>query len=218
MGALGSASCDSRGGRILGCMDDPRLLETTIASRVIHTGRYLTVRVDTIRDADGGEHTRDIVEHPGAVAILALDAGDVLMVHQYRTPTGLVMREIPAGTLERFADRSVEDHAIAGPRELGEETGYVAASWRLLGSFYTAPGFASEYMHLYLATDLSPIHGYAGPDEDERLALERVPWRDAVAMAIDGGLKDAKSIVALLWLDRLVARGEISIEGEPDRS
>ncbi len=204
---------DGRRGRILGRMDDPRLLETTIASRVIHTGRYLTVRVDTIRDADGGEHTRDIVDHPGAVAILALDGGDVLMVHQYRTPTGLVLREIPAGTLERFADRTVEDPAIAGPRELGEETGYSAATWRLLGSFYTAPGFASEYMHLYLATDLSPIDGYTGPDVDERLSLERVPWREAVELAISGGLQDAKSIVALLWLDRLVARGEVSVRG-----
>ena len=84
-------------GRILGRMDDPRLLETTIASRVILTGRYLTVRVDTIRDADGGEHTREVVDHPGAVAILAIHDGSVLMVHQYRTPTGRVLLEIPAG-------------------------------------------------------------------------------------------------------------------------
>ena len=84
-------------GPILRPMDDPRLLETTIGSRVIHTGRYLTVRVDTIRDADGVEHTRDIVEHPGAVAILALDQGEVLMVLQYRTPTGLVLMRDPGG-------------------------------------------------------------------------------------------------------------------------
>ncbi len=68
-------------------------------------------------------------------------------------------------------------------------------------------------MHLYLATDLSPIEGYTGPDVDERLTLERVPWRDAVELAISGGLEDAKSIVALLWLDRLVARGELTIAG-----
>src|SRR3954452_25090223 len=98
---------------MLGAMDDPRLLETTIGSRVIHTGRYLTERVDTIQDADGGVHTRDIVEHPGAVAILALDQGRVLMVHQYRTPAGLVLLEIPAGTLERDAAGSTEDPALA---------------------------------------------------------------------------------------------------------
>ena len=90
-------------------MDDARLIETTIASRVVHTGRYLTVRVDTIRDADGGEHTRDVIDHPGAVAILPLDRASVLMVHQYRTPAGRVLLEIPAGTLERAPDGSVED-------------------------------------------------------------------------------------------------------------
>ncbi len=115
---------DIAGSRILGHMDDARLIETTIASRVVHTGRYLTVRVDTIRDADGGEHTRDVIDHPGAVAILPLDGASVLMVHQYRTPAGRVLLEIPAGTLERAPDGSVEDPVTAGPRELGEETGF----------------------------------------------------------------------------------------------
>ncbi len=190
-------------------MDDPRLLETTIASEHIHTGRYLTVRVDTIRDADGVEHTRDVIEHPGAVAILAIDRSVVLMVHQYRVPTGRVLAEIPAGTLERDADGATEDPARAAIRELGEETGQAAATWRRLASFYTAPGFASEHMHLYLATDLTPIADYAGPDPDERLSLERVPWREAVRRAVSDELEDAKSIVALLWLDRLVSSGAL---------
>jgi 8-oxo-dGTP pyrophosphatase MutT (NUDIX family) len=192
-------------------MDDSRLLETTIASRVVHTGRYLTVRVDTIRDANGGEHTRDVIDHPGAVAVLALDGAAVLMVLQYRTPAGRVMLEIPAGTLERAPDLSVEDPETAGPRELGEETGYLAASWRLLGRFFTAPGFATEYMHLYLATDLTPIDGYAGPDVDERLDLVRLPWREAVAQALRGEIEDAKTIVALLLLERMVASGELTL-------
>jgi 8-oxo-dGTP pyrophosphatase MutT (NUDIX family) len=192
-------------------MDDERLLETTIASRVVHTGRYLTVRVDTIRDADGGEHTRDVIDHPGAVAVLALDGASVLMVLQYRTPAGRVMLEIPAGTLERAADRSVEDPAQAGPRELGEETGYEAAQWRLLGRFFTAPGFATEYMHLYLATELTPMEGYAGPDVDERLDLVRLPWREAVERALRGDIEDAKTIVALLLLERMVTGGELAI-------
>ena len=193
-------------------MDDPRLIETTIASRVILTGRYLTVRVDTIRDADGGEHTREVVDHPGAVAILALHQGSVLMIHQYRTPTGRVLLEIPAGTLERDEDGATEDPMSAAPRELGEETGHAAATWRHLASFYTAPGFTNEYMHLYLATDLSPIEDYAGPDVDERLSLERIPWRDAVGRALRGELADAKSLLALLWLERLVASGELTID------
>jgi ADP-ribose pyrophosphatase len=116
------------------------------------------------------------------------------------------MLEIPAGTLDvidRAADL-VEDPAAAAPRELEEETGYRAATWRLLGSFWTAPGFASELMHLYLATDLRPASGdRRGPDDDERLVLDRLPWREAVAAATDGRIVDAKSIVGLLWLARL---------------
>jgi ADP-ribose pyrophosphatase len=190
-------------------MDDQRLLETTVSSRLIHTGRYLTVREDTVRDADGHEHLRDVVGHPGAVAIVAIQDGHVLMVRQYRSPAGRVLSEIPAGTLERGPDGTTEDPALAAARELGEETGYAAASWRHLAAFYTAPGFAEEYMHLFLATDLTPIDGHV-PDADERLELERVPWRDAVRWATDGTIADAKSIVGLLWLDRLVAAGDVS--------
>lgn len=189
-------------------MDDEQLTETTVASRHIHTGRYLSVRVDTVVDADGREHTRDIIEHPGAVAIVGIQDGHVLMVHQYRTPARRVLLEIPAGTLERGPDRVTEDPALAAARELGEETGFAAAAWRHLGAFYTAPGFAEEYMHLYLATDLSPIEGHV-PDEDERLRVEHVPWRDALRWATDGTLQDAKSLVGMLWLDRLVSAGEV---------
>jgi hypothetical protein len=99
---------------------------------------------------------------------------------------------------------AIEDPALAAPRELEEETGYRAGSWRLLTSFWTAPGFATEYMHLYLATDLQPAHeDRLGPDEDERLQLERVPWQEAIDRAERGDIADAKSLIALLWLDRL---------------
>jgi ADP-ribose pyrophosphatase len=192
-------------------MTDERLQETTIERRVIHEGRYMTFRVDTIRDSEGSTHTRDIVIHPGAVTMIAVEGGDVLMVRQFRTPVGHVLLELPAGTLDRNEDGSIEDPALAAPRELGEETGFRAATWRLLGRFYTAPGFASELMHLYLATDLSPISDYAGPEPDEHLAVERVPWRDAVAMAADGKIEDAKSICGLFWLDRLASSGELAI-------
>ena len=145
--------------------------------------------------------------HPGAVAIVALDDEDrVLLVRQWRSPAGRAMLEIPAGTLD-VLDRNagtVEDPELAAPRELEEETGYRAATWRLLGSFWTAPGFATELMHLFLATDLRPADGERRvPDEDERLVLERLPWRDAVAAATDGRIADAKSIVGLLWMARL---------------
>jgi ADP-ribose pyrophosphatase len=192
-------------------MEDARLLEKTVAQKVVLEGGYLTVRVDTIEDAEGRRHQRELVIHPGAVAILAIDRGDVLMVRQFRTPVGRVLLEIPAGTLDRKPDGSIEDPELAAPRELGEETGFSAATWRKIGRFFTAPGFASEEMHLYVARDLIPIPGYAGPETDERLDLRRVPWREAIQLAENGSIEDAKSICGLFWLDRLVSRGEISL-------
>jgi ADP-ribose pyrophosphatase len=98
----------------------------------------------------------------------------------------------------------VEDHAGAAARELEEETGSRAGTWRYLGAFYTAPGFTSELMHLYLATDIAPAdEGGLGPDEDERLELRPIPFGEAVAMAERREIPDAKSIVGLFWVDRL---------------
>ena len=190
-------------------MQDERLLETTVERRDIYTGHYLTFHVDTIQDATGSRHSRELVDHPGAVAILALDGDELLMVRQYRTPVGRVLLEIPAGTLDRMAEGSVEDPALAAPRELGEETGYTAATWRHLGQFYTAPGFANELMHLYLATELTAIPGYTGPDTDERIEVRRVAVGDVVAMAASGRIEDAKTILSVFWLERLISQGDI---------
>ena len=145
--------------------------------------------------------------HPGAVAILAVDPdGDVLLVRQFRSPAGQVLLEVPAGTLDPGPAGGSEDPEGAARRELEEETGYRAGSWRLLARFFTAPGFTTEEMFLYLAEDLRPADGdRLGPDEDERLHLVRMPWRDAVRAAERGEIADAKSIVALFWLDRLRA-------------
>jgi ADP-ribose pyrophosphatase len=187
------------------------LTETVVASRVLHQGRYLTFRVDTIERADGSRAERDVVGHPGAVAILAVDPnGEVLLVRQFRVPAGRVLLEIPAGTLDIDpATGAIEDDALAARRELEEETGYRADTWRHLASFWTAPGFATELMHLWLATDLRPADGERlGPDEDEHLRLDRMPLRDAVAAAERGEIADAKSIVGVLWLDRL--SGEVA--------
>jgi len=190
---------------------DP-LEERVVATRVLHKGHYLTFRIDTIERSDGSRAERDVCGHPGAVAILALDEADrVLFVRQWRSAADRAMLEIPAGTLDIVdgVAGSVEDHALAAPRELEEETGYRAGTWRHLAQFWTAPGFASELMHLYLATDLRPAHeNRLGPDEDERLELERLPWREAVDAAVGGRVVDAKSILALLWLARLKESGE----------
>lgn len=141
------------------------------------------------------------------MAILALDADDrVALVRQWRLAADDALLEIPAGGLDLTGDGSKEDPAVAARRELEEETGVRAGSWRKLGAFYSAPGFTDELMHLYLATDLSPAgdDGRLGPDEDERLILEWRPWREAVAAAEAGEIRDAKSIVGLFWLARVM--------------
>ncbi len=128
----------------------------------------------------------------------------MLLVRQYRSPAERVLLEVPAGTLDPQPDGSIEDPDLAARRELEEETGYRAERWRRLSRFWTAPGFTSELMTLYLASDLRPADAdRLGPDEDERLHLVRMPWRDAVRAVEDGEIADAKSIVALLWLARL---------------
>jgi len=187
---------------------DDRLRETVVGSRTVHKGYYLEVRVDEIVTPDGRRSSRDIVGHPGAVAIVALDGEDrVLMVRQFRLAAGQTLLEIPAGTLDRGEDGSLEDPDLAARRELEEETGFRAGSWEHLGAFWTAPGFATELMHLYLARDLQAAQAdRLGPDEDERLELEHVPWREAVVMAEDGRIADAKSLVGLLRLARILER------------
>jgi ADP-ribose pyrophosphatase len=184
--------------------DDP-LEEQVVDTRLVHHGRYLDVRIDTIQRADGTTGTRDVVKHPGAVAVLALDVDDrLLLVRQWRIPAGRAMLEIPAGTLD-VHDGVTEDPGIAARRELEEETGSRAGSWRRLASFWTAPGFATELMHLYLATGLESVHGddRLVPDEDERLELSRFTIDEALALVDAGEIVDAKSMLGILWLERL---------------
>ena len=184
--------------------NDP-LRETLVASEVLRKSRILEFRIDTIETPDGRRSTRDIAAHPGAVAVVAIDDQDrVLMVRQWRHATGGPLLEIPAGTLDRLPDGTLEDHAVAAARELEEETGSRATSWRLLGSFYTAPGFTSELMYLYFATGLTSSHADGlQPDEDEHLELRLVPFDDALAMAMGGDIHDAKSMIGILAAARI---------------
>jgi ADP-ribose pyrophosphatase len=190
-------------------MSDELLHEHTVARRIVHEGRFVTFRVDTIEDAEGRQHTREVVVHPGAVCIIPLQGRDVVMVRQFRTPIGQVLLELPAGTLDRRPDGSIEAPEDAAPRELGEETGQRAERWRHLGTFWTAPGFADERMHLFLASGLLPLEGYRGPDVDERLEVQRLDWREALSMAEDGRIADAKTIIGLMRLARLAEAGEL---------
>ncbi len=190
--------------------DPPGLLEErVVASHLVHRGRYLSLRVDTIERADGSRSEREIVGHPGAVAIVAVDGSDRLaLVRQFRLATGGTLLEIPAGTLDVTVDGRVEDPERAARRELEEETGLRAETWRRLGSFWTAPGFATERMHLYLATDLAAASDRIGPDADERLELVWLPFAEVLEAALRGEIADAKSLVGIFWYGWLrTARG-----------
>jgi ADP-ribose pyrophosphatase len=191
-------------------LNDDELRETLIEREVIHAGRYISLLHDVVRDGNGERREREVVVHPGAVAMIPLLAdGRLLLVRQYRHAAGEICLELPAGTLDRQADGSTEPPDAAARRELAEETGYQAARWRKLATFFTAPGFANEEMHLFLATELTPVDGYAGPAPDERLELAILPWPEALALAESGGVRDAKTLVGLLWLNRLAQAGQL---------
>ncbi len=182
-----------------GAFEDP-LEERVVASRLVHRGRYLSLRVDTIERADGSRGEREIVGHPGAVAVVAVDRAErIALVRQFRLAAGTSLLEIPAGTLDVDEAGLVEDPDEAARRELEEETGLRARSWRRLGAFWTAPGFATERMHLYLATDLEVAADRLGPDADERLEVVWLPYAEALEAALAGEISDAKSLVGIFW-------------------
>ena len=172
-----------------------RMEERTLSTTYPWKGHVIRVRVDAVERPDGRRTTRDVVEHPGAVAILAWDGERLAMVRQWRHPTGQALLELPAGTLEPD-----EPPADTARRELAEEAGLAASTWVEGPSFYTAPGFCSELMHLYLATGLSETP--AGGDEDEELETSWLTLGDALAAIDEGGIRDAKTIVGVQWLAR----------------
>jgi len=182
---------------------DVELDQPLVSRRTIHAGRYLSVERDVAVMAGGAEAERDIVVHPGAVVVAPVDSeGRLLFVIQFRLPTGGALLELPAGTLD-VEDGRIEDPLIAAHRELEEETGYRAGVMERLGGFWSAPGFSTEYLTLYLATDLRFAHeDRLAPDQDEDLRLSRIPWRVAVAAAEAGVIEDAKSIAGILLLAR----------------
>ncbi|MFN2147695.1 MAG: NUDIX hydrolase [Anaerolineales bacterium] len=163
----------------------------TIRSETVFTGKVFNVRVDTVRSPDGREFQMDVVEHGGAVALIPLeDDRSIWFVRQYRHPIGRMLFELPAGTLD---DGETAEQAAA--RECQEEIGQAPAELIHLGATYLAPGYSSEYLHYFLARQLSPSS--LPPDEDEDLHLERRSWDRAWQMVLDGEVHDAKTIVGL---------------------
>jgi len=166
--------------------------ERTLHTERIYQGRLVGLRVDTVELPSGRKTKREIVEHGACSAIVAIDSEDnVLLVRQYRKPVEKALLEIPAGLMEPG-----EDTLQCARREFEEETGFSAERWEKLGSFYTSPGFCTEDMHLYLATELTPAESVA--DSDENIELVRVPLTAVPELIASGEVCDAKSIAGLL--------------------
>lgn len=171
--------------------------EEVTRSQYLYRGRVINLRLDDVRVDNRHLTVREIVEHRGAVAIVALDdEGNILLVRQYRSAAARELLEVPAGTLEQG-----EDPALCATRELKEETGYLAGKWQLIGYIYSSPGISTEKMYLYVAHQLTLAE--ASPEEDEAITLEKIPFAEAVQKIESGEIVDAKSIVAILRVARL---------------
>src|SRR3954463_10969052 len=164
-----------------------------IDSREVWSGKIATVRIDRVRYDDGEEAEREVVEHPGAVAVVAHDGEFVYLVAQPREPVDeQTLVELPAGKV----DEEGESPRETGKRELAEEIGKGAHEWRPLATFWGSPGFSNEEIHLYLATDL--YDQTAEVEENERIEIVKVPLADLDQAIKD--CRDSKTLVGLLWL------------------
>ena len=168
-----------------------KLTETKIESQQIFSGKILNVRLDRVVLPNGKEATREVVGHPGAVAVVPVtDDGRVILVRQYRYPVEEILLEIPAGKLDRG-----EDPDDCARRELEEETGFVAGSLEKLTSFYTAPGFTDEKIHLYIARELVQV--VQKLDGDEFIDVEFYSAQTLKELVASNAIKDAKTLIGL---------------------
>jgi ADP-ribose pyrophosphatase len=169
------------------------LAEKTLSSQVVFEGRALKMRVDTVRTVDGRRSTREIVERSDCVAVIAVDAGgNILLVNQFRKPIEKELLEIPAGGID-----AGEEPEAAVIREMREETGFRPQKLKKLGGFYLAPGYATEYLYLYLATDLVPDPLSA--EDTAGIAVVPVPLAKIPALVTSGKVQDSKSIAGMFF-------------------
>jgi len=188
---------------------DREFEEKIVSSEEVYRGRFMSLEHDEIERSDGQRSGRDILVHPGAIVVAPVEPdGKLLLVIQYRTAAGGALLELPAGTLD-VHDGVTEDPEAAAHRELEEETGRRAGKMERLGGFYSAPGIVTEYLTLFLATDLRPAHDdRLAPDEDEQFDLVELTLDDGVAAVEAGVIEDAKSVAGILWLDRRRREGK----------
>ncbi len=167
--------------------------EKLLMRKYVFEGRAMKLRVDTVLTADGRRSTREVVERNDCIAVVAMDAEDnILLVNQYRMPLAKNLLEIPAGGIEK--GESTEETVI---REMQEETGFKPGKVVRLCGFYLSPGFSSEYLHLYLATDLTPAPLEA--EDTAGIELVRVPAAQIPELIESGRIQDGKSIAGLMY-------------------
>lgn len=177
-----------------------KLTEETVDSRVIYQGKIIAVREDTARLENGKTAVREVVEHPGGVCILPMEADEsVYTVRQFRYPFGQVVEELPAGKLN-----GPENPRAAARRELSEEVGATAGELIELGELLMSPGFCTEVIHIYLARELT--RGGQHLDEDEFLTVERVPFSMLVERVMAGEITDAKTVATVLKAREYLSR------------
>ncbi|MEG0472013.1 MAG: NUDIX hydrolase [Solibacillus sp.] len=170
--------------------------EKTIQSKQIFDGKVISLKVDDVLLPNGATSKREVVNHPGAVAIIAITENNkILLVEQFRKALERSIIEIPAGKIEKE-----EEPIVTARRELEEETGYTAKSLHYLQSFATSPGFADEIIHVFVARHLTKMQTAAQLDEDEFVELMEVSLEEAEQMVNDQRIFDAKTVFAVLWM------------------
>lgn len=170
------------------------LREHLVSSKPVYAGKIFRVRQDVVRLPNGKESTRDVVEHPGAVAVVPLmPDGKIVLVRQYRHPVGEIMLELPAGKLDPG-----EAPEMCARRELEEETGFKAGKLTKLAAFYSGPGFTDELLHLYLAKDLTAANQKL--DTDEFINVEYFSLRELKELIQKQAINDAKTLIGILMV------------------
>ncbi|MCF6508582.1 NUDIX hydrolase [Blastococcus sp. MG754426] len=178
-----------------------------LSSEPVYEGRVISLVKDTVAMPGGGDSVREVVHHPGAVAVVALtDADEVVLLRQYRHPVGGYLWELPAGLRDADGEPPLE----TAQRELAEEVRLSAARWSLLTTHYSSPGFCDEQVLVYLAeglTDVDRPEGFTVEHEELDMTVERVPLADAVQRVFDGGIRNVAAVVGLLAAAQVRAAG-----------